>query len=76
MTALEYAPNKIRINAVAPTIIQTEAVTAVLESAGDDEKAQSVINDWISWSNPMVGPGKALTSTHEPKVISFRVQTH
>jgi len=54
--ALEYAPNKIRINAIAPTVIETDMVRKYLAGAADKEQAQAVISD----TNPMVGPGDAL----------------
>ena len=52
--ALEYAPNKIRINAIAPTVIETDMVRKFLEGAEDKAQAQAVVSD----TNPMVGPGK------------------
>merc|ERR1712090_93068 len=54
--ALEYAPNKIRINAIAPTVIETDMVRKYLSSAVDKEQAKAVVSD----TNPMVGPGDPL----------------
>ena len=51
--ALEYAPNKIRINAVAPTVIETDMVRKFLSTAADLEQAKAIVSD----TNPLVGPG-------------------
>ena len=52
--ALEYAPNKIRINAVAPTVIETDMVRKFIDGAADKEQALSI----VSTTNPLLAPGK------------------
>ena len=49
--SLEYAPNKIRINAVAPTVIVTEPIQKLIDTKPDVAKAL------ITNSNPLLGPG-------------------
>ena len=51
--ALEYAPNKIRINAIAPTVIETDLIRKFKENAEDKEQAAAV----LASTNPLVGPG-------------------
>ena len=53
--ALEYAPAKIRINAIAPSAIETENVAALIDGP-DVEKSLSRFDFHIG--NPMVGPGE------------------
>ena len=52
--ALEYAPNKIRINAIAPAVIVTETVQGMLETVPDMAKAM------LRSANPLLGPGNLL----------------
>ena len=54
--ALEYAPNKIRINAIAPGAIETEMIKKYIETSPDPEKTKKRISE----NNPLVGPGKSL----------------
>ena len=54
--ALEYAPDKIRINAIAPTAIETDMIRKFLADAPDKEQAHAAIRR----TNPLVGPGDAL----------------
>merc|ERR1712212_151995 len=66
--ALEHLKAKIRINAVAPTVIETSMVTQVLESAADSEQVKAV----IAGTNPMVGPGDKLPQAEDVSgVVSF-----
>ena len=66
--ALEYAPNKIRINAIAPTVIETDMVRKYLSSAVDKEQAKAVVSD----TNPMVGPGDPLPQIEDVTgVVAF-----
>ena len=65
--ALEYAPNKIRINAIAPTVIETDMVRKFLEGAEDKAQAQAVVSD----TNPMVGPGKNFKKIGLKKLRKF-----
>ena len=51
--ALEYAPNKIRINAIAPTGTETEMIKKYIETSPDPEATKAQIAE----SNPLVGPG-------------------
>ena len=51
--ALEYAPNKIRINAIAPTVIETDLVRKYKESAVDKDQAAAI----LAGTNPLIGPG-------------------
>ena len=56
--ALEYAPAKIRINAVAPSVIETERISSFI--AGNDDVTQALAKYGISPCNPLVGPGDSL----------------
>ena len=54
--ALEYASAKIRINAVAPAVVETETVTTLI----DGDVTQSLAKYGLSPCNPLVGPGDSL----------------
>ena len=63
--ALEYAPNKIRINAIAPGVIETEMIKKYIETSPDPEKTKNRFSE----ENPLLGPGKTLQSFEN---IDFR----
>ena len=63
--ALEYAPNKIRINAIAPGPIETEMIKKYISTSPDPEKTKARISE----NNPLVGPGSYLQSFEN---IDFR----
>ena len=52
--ALEYAKDKIRINAIAPTVIVTEPIQKLIDT--DPDMAKTLITN----SNPMLGPGEKI----------------
>ena len=66
--ALEYAQQKIRVNAVAPTAIETELIRAYIENADDKETARKLMTD----VNPMLGPGDTLPQVEDVSgVVAF-----
>ena len=66
--ALEYAPAKIRINAVAPTVIETETVHGLI----DGDVTESLAKVGLSPCNPLVGPGDSLPQVEDVTgVVAF-----
>ena len=54
--ALEYASQKIRVNCVCPTAIETDLVRKFIEESEDKEASRKI----VAAINPMVGPGDKL----------------
>jgi len=66
--ALEYAPAKIRINAVAPTVIETETVHRLI----DGDVTESLAKVGLSPCNPLVGTGDSLPQVEDVTgVVAF-----
>ena len=66
--ALENAPLKIRINAIAPSPIETDLVRQFKASAADPAQAQAV----LASTNPLVGPGDELPQVSDVTgVVAF-----
>ena len=66
--ALEYAPNKIRINAVAPTAIATDMVKEYIAASENKEEARAIAAN----VNPLVGPGSIYCTFTELYVFNYR----
>ena len=62
IAALESIPAKIRVNAICPTVIETDLVTAFLNSSPDRAATEAM----LATTNPMVGPGVShMSHNHE-----------
>lgn len=69
--ALEYAPNKIRVNAVAPTAIETNLVKDFLASMTAAGKKDEALQT-LAKTNPLVGPGENIMQVEDVTgVIAF-----
>merc|ERR1711937_164744 len=66
--ALEYIPAKIRVNAVCPTVIETDLVRKFIDMSEDKAMAHAIIAN----TNPMVGPNDTLPQPEDVSgVVAF-----
>jgi len=60
--AVEYAPHKIRVNAIAPGVVMTERVKKLMESAKDIEKLAKTHLLGLGYPNQMADMALYLAS--------------